>query len=241
MSETLNINEFEANQGKIDKLTSKTATINTVDSQNVTINTLTADFIKLKNQIELLSEELKIIKGSKELVKISANRTDVNTSLYANNELVSLPIGTVIAFAGKNIPDGWLICDGASTKEHPRLKEVIGDRLPNLENRFIMGLSINEHSSIRWGNRYDGNSSIKLIEANLPPHDHLYSDAYSKFSISYKNASDGMTGSGASKITSTSNEDTLVSKYTAKNENFKSLPVDINPQHFKLLYIIKAL
>ncbi|WP_435525609.1 hypothetical protein [Chryseobacterium indoltheticum] len=79
---------------KIDKLT----------SQNVTINTLTADFIKLKNQIELLSEELKVFKGSKELVKITSDKTEIKNDLYVKNELVSLPIGTVIAFAGKNVP-----------------------------------------------------------------------------------------------------------------------------------------
>lgn len=240
MSEILYINEFDSNQGKIDRLTSGNADIDTLDSQNAVINALTADMIRLKNQIEILSNELTIVKDSSELIKISSGKTEIRNNLFVKNELVSLPVGTVVAFAGKNIPDGWLVCDGRSTNDHPKLKQIIGDHVPDLTNRFVMGLSVKDNSNLEWKNKYAGNSSIQLREDNLPPHDHLYTTRIFRFSINYGNASDGFSGNGASKIHSTSAEENTFSSYTMGNENLKSSPIDITPTHFKLLYIIKA-
>lgn len=233
MSEILNVNDFEANQGKIGKLAAADATI----------NALTADIVKLKNQIELLSQEFKIVKDSKELVKISPDKTEIKNDLYARNELVSLPIGTIVAFCGKKIPAGWLICNGAPTNGHPKLKEVIGDYIPNLKDRFIMGLSMNDHSNIEWGNRYDGNSSITLIEANLPSHTHpfSYTTQYYRYEFGKydKDSGFGRTTTTLDGYKEIFQKDNYKGK-TEDTENSKSSPINITPLHFKLLYIIKA-
>lgn len=238
MSEKLNIHEFEASQAKVEKLN-----VNTLESQNAVINALTADMIKLKSQIELLNDKLTIVKGSNEIMKISSEKTEIENNLYVKNELVSLPIGTVIAFAGKIIPDGWLICDGGSTNEHPKLRKIIGDYVPDLTNRFIMGLSIKDNLNLEWKDRYAGSFSVQLREENLPPHTHIFS--YNTEYYQYKfSRYDKDSGFGKTTTTldgySEMNIRNSYSEKTAHNDNFKSLPIDITPPHFKLLYIIKA-
>lgn len=239
MSETLNINEFEANQGKIDKLTSKTATINTLDSQNVTINTLTADFIKLKNQIELLSEELKIIKGSKELVKITSDKTEIKNDLYVKNELVSLPIGTVIAFAGKNVPDGWLLCDGlAISEKYTEARNIIGNNTPNLIRKYIMGSPKNDFTAF-------GTEQITIKNENI--HENQLQVYYNLYKWK---AGRGGSDESITYLTSSVSGNTNPSYY----EDFKGMirdsytrighakptAIDILPPSIKMVYIIKV-
>lgn len=64
----------------------------------------------------------------------------------------SVAVGTVISFAGKTIPDGYLLCNGTavSRSEYANLFQAIGTtygvgngqttfNLPNLDSRFVEG------------------------------------------------------------------------------------------------------
>lgn len=64
----------------------------------------------------------------------------------------SAPAGSIIAFGGPTIPDGWLLCDGSEVSEadYPELHDAIGDFwgtasttdlfvLPDLQGRFLRG------------------------------------------------------------------------------------------------------
>jgi microcystin-dependent protein len=229
MSEILNVNEFEANQGKIDKLTSESASIKTLDLQNSTIKTLTADFIKLKNQIEVLNEELKIIKGSKELVKISANRTDINTSLYTNNELVSLPVGAIVAFYGDKVPEGWAFCDGQNGT-------------PDLRGSFIQG---KQESNQKSAQVYKS-APITLNEKNIPR-------VWSTVTTSFYKAEAGTNGNNfdflGTKSTSRNKnirkdnswctDENISSDFAIGHDKPDSIEIP-NPQHVKLAYIMKT-
>ncbi len=51
-----------------------------------------------------------------------------------------VPVGTIVAYWGRTRPDGWLFCDGEEIDEkHAKLRELIGNRTPNLMNRVIVG------------------------------------------------------------------------------------------------------
>ena len=65
--------------------------------------------------------------------------------------LDSMPIGSIISFAGENIPTGWLVCDGdvVSSTDYPDLFAEIGNKyggtspsfkLPDLRGRVPVGL-----------------------------------------------------------------------------------------------------
>ncbi len=60
---------------------------------------------------------------------------DGNSSDTSHNQL---PSGSIIAFAGSEVPMGWTICDGSITST--------GITTPDLRDRFIMGSgSLDEH------------------------------------------------------------------------------------------------
>ncbi|HCR77987.1 MAG TPA: hypothetical protein DIW37_16590 [Chryseobacterium sp.] len=229
MAENLNIKDFKANEADIEKLTSGKATINALDSQNTVISTLTADLIKLKNQIELLNEELKIMKGSKELVKITSGRTDVNNSLYTNNELVSLPVGAIVAFYGTTLPEGWAFCDGFNNT-------------PDLRGSFILGNSGIGHKNSQVYNR---SNTITLSEKNIPR-------VWSTVTTKYYKVEAGTGGNNfdflGTKATSRNQtiyrenswctDENIATEFAIGHET--PTPVEVpNPQHVKLAYIMK--
>lgn len=65
--------------------------------------------------------------------------------------LSGVPVGTIISYAGKTIPDGWLLCNGAelSIDAYPELYAAIGTvfgqrhtqtfTLPDLVDKYICG------------------------------------------------------------------------------------------------------
>lgn len=69
----------------------------------------------------------------------------------ARSEPPSLPAGTVVAFAGNDLPPGWFLCDGheVSRSLYPRLAKTLGDRygkanagmlkLPDYRGLFLRG------------------------------------------------------------------------------------------------------
>lgn len=81
----------------------------------------------------------------------------------------SMPVGSLIAFAGRFAPDKWLICDGSSLSraEYPELYAVIGTsygaddldtfRLPDLRESVPVGIgqtdyhNVNEHDTYELG------------------------------------------------------------------------------------------
>lgn len=74
----------------------------------------------------------------------------LNSSLLPS-DLSGVPVGTIISYAGKTIPDGWLLCNGAelSIDAYPELYAAIGTvfgrrhsqtfTLPDLVDKYICG------------------------------------------------------------------------------------------------------
>lgn len=49
-----------------------------------------------------------------------------------------LPIGTIIAFAGEELDEEWLLCDGRQCSG--MLSKLIGNNVPDLRGQFLRGL-----------------------------------------------------------------------------------------------------
>lgn len=90
--------------------------------------------------------------------------------------LPTVPTGMITAYAGVNVPDGWLVCDGTSyrKRDFPALAAVLGATgtgsefmVPDLRGRFLMGTS-DAHPLASSG----GEEAHVLTEEEMPTHSH---------------------------------------------------------------------
>jgi hypothetical protein len=119
--------------------------------------------------IALLSYALSIIKELKDSqAKVEDSRIEVSTAAGEIRKILAerstspapdirafqVPPGTIVAYAGLKVPEGWLPCNGAtySGKEYPSLYDAIGEiwgdggdgggpifRVPDLNRKFLRG------------------------------------------------------------------------------------------------------
>ena len=109
---------------------------------------------------------------------------------------ISEPLGVVKMWAGKTVPDGYHLCDGADLdiSAYPDLYSSIGTtfnsakdkdgntqttlegkfRLPDLRGRFIVGYNSSDTDYNTEG-LSGGEKGHTLTEAELPSHTHVYS------------------------------------------------------------------
>lgn len=102
-------------------------------------------------------------------------------------------IGEIHMFAGSNIPDGYLVCDGTDyyQSQYPELYAVIGNqyntalthtgsyyttdsnkfRVPDLRARFIVGKDT-EYSDYNSLGKGGGKDYVTLLATHLPTHNH---------------------------------------------------------------------
>jgi microcystin-dependent protein len=97
----------------------------------------------------------------------------------------SNPVGTVLTFAGRNAPDGYLICDGrmVSRSQYAALFAVIGDiygsgdlvttfHLPDMRGRATIGAGASTGLSARTVGDRIGAERHTLTVTEMPSHDH---------------------------------------------------------------------
>ncbi|MDX2029176.1 MAG: LamG-like jellyroll fold domain-containing protein [Blastocatellia bacterium] len=93
-----------------------------------------------------------------------------------------MPVGAIIAYAGGNAPDGWLLCKGqlVSSDQYRELHHIIGKayggddryfKIPNLCGRVIVGVGQSDRDFSPLG-ATDGHSAITLSADDMPPHSH---------------------------------------------------------------------
>lgn len=210
MEEKLYLNDFESGKSNFKNIT----------STDGTIDHLVSKVLKLEETIELLKSELKVVSNlKKELIKINSEKTEVKNKLYANEELVSVPIGTIVAFAGKEIPEGWKLCDGTNG--------------PNLDDKVIFGTT----NKTRNKEVEAGFKNIVLNEAHLPAHVHVYDRiTYSFFNKQAVISSGTFSDSRADFYYD--NRENLSKSSTSPAGRGSS--INITPPNVKMLYMIKT-
>jgi len=114
----------------------------------------TIDFTKVGANFSLKVEVRKTSGGSYTTI----SDQPMNAVPYARYAANGVPVGTIVAYGGDDInkiPDGWLLCDGASVlkTDFPQLYNIIGDawgtsgasfNLPDLRGRFLRGVDMGQ-------------------------------------------------------------------------------------------------
>jgi microcystin-dependent protein len=136
---------------------------------------------------------------------LPAAPTDAVTVEYMNTQLSGLgaaPVGSIAFWPGdsQSAPSGWLFCDGFSVSKttFAGLFSVIGYtfggsgdifNLPDLRGRVVCGMDdfggagvpagvLTNHPNLNQVGGTDGSESHALSTAEIPSHNHTYSDTY---------------------------------------------------------------
>lgn len=104
----------------------------------------------------------------------------MNATLMGNQEPHWwVPVGSVIAYFGKNAPEGWILCDGQSIKdkeEYAPLRTLLGsDNVPDLRGLFLRGAGQNSQKDYRYegdDGREPGTAQEDAFEKHAHKHTH---------------------------------------------------------------------
>jgi microcystin-dependent protein len=118
-------------------------------AQFYSLHSLSAESLSSNDEILIKAGDSSVV------ITIKNGKLCCKSSQVANFETMSVPPGTIIAFAGNRIPEGYLLCDGSEVKRsrYPQLFEAIGTiyggnastrfKLPDLRGMFIRGVGGN--------------------------------------------------------------------------------------------------
>lgn len=138
-------------------------------------------------------EDFTDIKSIRELM---AENRELHAELAG---LQPLPLGTVQMWAGSEVPEGYVLCNGQElrTTEYPELYKVLGStfntatsaggtrystrsgyfRVPDLRGRFVVGQHDSDNDYRTCGSA-GGSKAVALTTAQLPSHNHAFKDYY---------------------------------------------------------------
>ena len=116
------------------------------------------------NKIKPRSGKVVEVKGD---LVVSSIR--VNDQAAPGNSIVPIPVGSIIPFAGRNIPNGFLLCDGKeiSRSDYSDLFNIINEdwgegngsttfNIPDLRGVFLRGIGSHGSKNKSNGNAYSG-------------------------------------------------------------------------------------
>ena len=174
-------------------------------SNQVNIDSDTTNEIQ---SLSIVNDSLQISKANKvafpkdndrdslnELQTLSIVNDSIRISKANSVYLPTMPIGSIIAFGGRNIPNGWLLCDGNTVSRitYSRLFASIDSvwgngngittfHLPDLRGQFLRGVSGTSNNdpdaNLRTNKNSNGNIGNKVGSFQvdeLKSHNHTYS------------------------------------------------------------------
>ena len=96
-------------------------------------------------------------------------RWSASTSSWVPDTRVTeaAPVGSIMMYGGSTAPPGWLICDGQSTGSYGALAAIVGQYVPDLRDRFIVGAG-----STYTAGAIGGEAGVTLTIDQIPAHKH---------------------------------------------------------------------
>lgn len=192
--------------------------------------------------------------------KLMEDNADVRSKL---DGLQGAPIGVVYMWAGQILPEGYLICDGKAyaEKDYPELAKTLGHvynsaldyndnkpvttmegqfRVPDLRGRFVVGWNDMDNDYRKQGNT-GGKKSVRLKEAQMPRHSHVFKDYYypESHDVDYSESLGGHNKGGGSGKTDYDNTNVFYKEHSTQAAG-QGESVDLRPPYYVLTYIIKA-
>ena len=137
-----------------------------------------------------------------------------------------VPVGGIIAYAGSDVPNGWLLCNGQAitSTNYPNLHALIGDNVPDLRSRFIVGAGTGAGLTAYNIKDTGGEEKHPLTIDELPSHSHTLGMA-GGFRVRWQ---------GDDKNVMT--PESLLTNTSSVGSN---LPHENRPPYYALSYIIK--
>ena len=127
-------------------------------------------------------------------------------------------------YGGSSAPAGWLICNGQSTNSYGALAAVVGQYVPDLRDKFIVGAG----STYSAGNT-GGEANVTLTTDQIPSHKHDTSFDGHKFFPGDGSTSIGYGGAGGYPAT----------VFSMDNEGGGQSHNNL-PPYYALIFIIKT-
>lgn len=156
-----------------------------------------ADFVKIRN--------------------IRGMMNDINKLRDDLSKVAESPLGVVEMWAGVEVPEGYVLCDGQELKQsdYPELYGVIGNvfnnaanhqgfvsspqpgnfRVPDLRGRFVVGYNAGD-AEYKAKGLTGGEKQHELKEKEIPPHQHRVKDYVQKVDGSGYNGIMAIDGDG---------------------------------------------
>jgi microcystin-dependent protein len=91
--------------------------------------------------------------------------------------IITMPVGSVISFAGVVPPAGWLLCNGQSIadEKYKELSTLLNAKnVPDLRSRFIIGAGQGPGLSNRNLKDAGGEENHTLTSSEIPSHSHNF-------------------------------------------------------------------
>lgn len=144
-------------------------------------------------------------------------KNEINRLRSDLRRVAESPLGVVEMWAGVEVPEGYVLCDGQELKQadYPELYGVIGDvfnnaanchgfksspeagnfRVPDLRGRFVVGCN-NLDADYRAKGLTGGEKQHKLKEEEIPPHQHSVKDYVQKVAGYNQGGTEVLEGGG---------------------------------------------
>lgn len=186
--------------------------------------------------------------------EIEIDVLDLVTKTFVS-QYIQLPSGSILPFAGKYAPSGYLLCNGDEVEKarYPSLFAILGNtygeaqngffRLPNMSNRFIMGTDQQDNVGVAGGknelilseNQLPEHSFKSSVDILQKPHSHTYKEAVAQTAASGQDFNVFVD----SEVKATSEEEIDLAIDITNDTVGKGEAIDITPSHVKMNYIIK--